>query len=443
MQQTSLSDLAKSSAADLALLKVRIDRAAQGGHTYDIPGCLLPLGCTPATATVGFWQDKQGYLLFVRPAVTYQGTHPAAARLFLTGRQTFSSFEGLSDFLRSLAPVPPKAYRLPAPEVLSAALGRSVMGQPEAVDTVSRRLYAHVAKLAPARPLSLLLHGPTGVGKSELCKQVVPALNGFLGPATYQLVWTELNTFTEAHTVYRLIGAPPGYVGYEDSPVLEAVTRNPRTVFLFDELDKAHPEVLKVFMSILDEGRCTGRKEGTAAGRELDFRQCVFLFTSNADLSAPPPRPGFASPAPPQAEPATAHPVQQLFLSDERARRALVSGGCLREIAGRFGGFVPFHPLDQAARRAILAKQITALAKEFGLYLSQVSPALVEEVAAYLGEEALSVRSHVGVIEALFLPLFARHAQALTGVVLHLEGPLSAPALTGQGRLAAPSGVTA
>ena len=81
------------------------------------------------------------------------------------------------------------------------------------------------------------------------------------------------------------IGAPPGYVGYDDPPIFEAVRENARTVFLFDELDKAHPEVLKMFLSVLDEGRITARRPGKDGQRELDFRQCIFVFTSNADLT--------------------------------------------------------------------------------------------------------------------------------------------------------------
>ena len=83
-----------------------------------------------------------------------------------------------------------------------------------------------------------------------------------------------------------MIGAPAGYIGYEDEAVFEVVERNPYTIFIFDELDKAHPEVLKTFMAILDEGRCASRKALRDGSREFDFRHCIFFFTSNYDLSA-------------------------------------------------------------------------------------------------------------------------------------------------------------
>ncbi len=147
-----------------------------------------------------------------------------------------------------------------------------------------------------------------------------------------------------------MTGAPPGYVGYEDQPILEAVRRNPRTVFMFDELEKAHPEVLKVFMSILDEGRCTAHRADEAGERELDFRRCVFVFTTNADLSPSGARPlGFScrGEAVSQGEKKSATPAElaeRLFQENEEARQAMVRQGVLREIAGRFSALIGFSP---------------------------------------------------------------------------------------------------
>ena len=246
-------------------------------------------------------------------------------------------------------------------------------------------------------------------------------------------MWTELNTFTQPHSVYRLTGAPPGYVGYDDAPVLEAVRRCPHTVFMFDELDKAHPEVLKVFMSILDEGRCTARREDPQGERELDFRRCVFLFTTNTDLSGRERRLGFAPPAQgsepapsaPPPPPSPAGLAHRLYRSDETARLALARSGVLREIAGRFSGLIGFRPLDRDARERITAKQIAALGREYGLDVARVDPAIARSLTP---GRAISPRSAVPVLEGALTPVFLAHA-ALAGRALGLEGTPDRPYL--------------
>ncbi len=304
-------------------------------------------------------------------------------------------------------------------------LKSKVIGQDEAASAIARALRRSRADIKdPRRPIgSFLFLGPTGVGKSELGKAVAPALNRCLGEERYRPVWTELNTFTQAHSVFRLTGAPPGYVGYDDAPVLEAVRDWPRTVFMFDELDKAHPEVLKVFMSILDEGRCTARRAGEDGGRELDFRRCVLLFTTNTDLSGRV-RPGLGfAPAPPPPAPgpgsgAAADLPRRIFQADEAARLALARSGVLREIAGRFSGLIGFRPLSQSAREAVTARQIAALGREYGLDIAQVDPALAQ---ALTPRDALSLRSSVPLLEGALTPLFLSRAP-LGGRPLRLEG---------------------
>lgn len=312
------------------------------------------------------------------------------------------------------------------------ALNHVVLGQSHAIEAVAFKLYGHICKTHPTRPLSLIIHGPTGVGKSELGKGIVKILNQHHG--LYQFVWTELNTFIESHSVYRLTGAPPGYVGYEDQPIFEAVRHNPKTVFMFDELEKAHPNVLKVFMSILDEGRCTAHRESSDGGRELDFRQCIFLFTTNADLSKDTGhRLGFV---PPEENTAKCDPsanvsgpaalARRLFQEDETARNALTRLGVLKEIAGRFSGLIAFQSLDHSSKIAITKKQIAALGEEYGIHITHISSALAE---ALTPDDALSVRSTVGILEGLLTPLLLGYAHQawqttefdLTGTVEHMR----------------------
>jgi ATP-dependent Clp protease ATP-binding subunit ClpB len=154
-------------------------------------------------------------------------------------------------------------------------LHRRVVGQDEAVRLVSDAIRRSRSGLAdPNRPYgSFLFLGPTGVGKTELCK----ALAGFLFDSEDHLIRIDMSEYMEKHTVSRLIGAPPGYVGYEEGGQLtEQVRRKPYSVILFDEVEKAHPDVFNVFLQILDDGRLTDGQ-----GRTVDFKNTVIVMTSN------------------------------------------------------------------------------------------------------------------------------------------------------------------
>ncbi len=154
-------------------------------------------------------------------------------------------------------------------------LHRRVVGQDEAVRLVSEAIRRSRAGLAdPRRPYgSFLFLGPTGVGKTELCK----ALAEFLFDSEDHLIRIDMSEFMEKHSVARLIGAPPGYVGYEEGGYLtEAVRRKPYSVILFDEVEKAHPDVFGVLLQVLDDGRLTDGQ-----GRTVDFRNTVVVMTSN------------------------------------------------------------------------------------------------------------------------------------------------------------------
>ena len=154
-------------------------------------------------------------------------------------------------------------------------LHERVVGQDEAISAVSNAIRRSRSGLAdPNKPLgSFLFLGPTGVGKTELCK----ALAGFLFDSEEHLVRIDMSEFMEKHSVARLIGAPPGYVGYEEGGYLtEAVRRKPYSVLLLDEVEKAHPDVFNVLLQVLDDGRLTDGQ-----GRTVDFKNTVIVMTSN------------------------------------------------------------------------------------------------------------------------------------------------------------------
>ncbi len=159
-------------------------------------------------------------------------------------------------------------------------LGKRVVGQDEAIQTLARALRRAYAGLKdPRRPIgSFFFLGPTGVGKTELTK----ALAAFLFGSEDALIRLDMSEFMERHTVARLVGAPPGYVGYEDAGQLtEAIRRRPFSVVVFDEVEKAHPEVFNILLQIMEEGNLSDAK-----GQRVDFRNTIIILTSNIGAEA-------------------------------------------------------------------------------------------------------------------------------------------------------------
>src|SRR3979411_1371157 len=154
-------------------------------------------------------------------------------------------------------------------------LRERVVGQDEALNAVANAIRRSRAGLSdPKRPIgSFIFLGPTGVGKTEVAR----ALAGFLFDDEHAMLRIDMSEYMEKHAVSRLIGAPPGYVGYEEGGQLtEQVRRRPYAVILFDEIEKAHPDVFNVLLQVMDDGRLTDGK-----GRTVDFRNTVIIMTSN------------------------------------------------------------------------------------------------------------------------------------------------------------------
>jgi len=221
---------------------------------------------------------------------------------------------------------------------MEAEIGRRVVGQEEAVAAVSNAIRRSRAGLSdPNRPNgSFLFLGPTGVGKTELCK----ALADFLFDTEEAMVRIDMSEFMEKHSVARLIGAPPGYVGYDEGGYLtEAVRRRPYSVILMDEVEKAHPDVFNVLLQVLDDGRLTDGQ-----GRTVDFRNTVIVMTSNLGSD-----------------------VIQTLAGEERydemkAAVMNVVGQHFRpEFINRVDEAVVFHPLGREQIRAITEIQIQYL----------------------------------------------------------------------------------
>ncbi len=220
---------------------------------------------------------------------------------------------------------------------MEADLHQQVIGQDEAVQTIANAIRRSRAGLSdPKRPNgSFLFLGPTGVGKTELCK----SLANFLFDTDEAIIRLDMSEFMEKHSVARLIGAPPGYVGYEEGGYLtEAVRRRPYSVILLDEVEKAHPDVFGILLQVLDDGRLTDGK-----GRTVDFSNSVIIMTSNLGSQL----------------------IQELVDKDyatmKTAIMEIVSQHFRPEFINRIDDLVVFHPLDKTHIRQIANLQINYL----------------------------------------------------------------------------------
>ncbi|HZF26275.1 MAG TPA: ATP-dependent chaperone ClpB [Steroidobacteraceae bacterium] len=244
---------------------------------------------------------------------------------------------------------------------MEEALERRVVGQTEAVRIVSNAIRRSRAGLAdPRRPNgSFLFLGPTGVGKTELCK----ALAEFLFDTEEALIRIDMSEFMERHSVARLIGAPPGYVGYEEGGYLtEAIRRRPYSVILLDEVEKAHQDVFNVLLQVLDDGRLTDGQ-----GRTVDFRNTVIIMTSNLGSQVIQEMTGEANYT--RMKSAVMEIVQQHFRP---------------EFINRIDDIVVFHPLGNEQIRRIVDIQLGYLRKR--LLERDIDLKLDDEARDLLGE---------------------------------------------------------
>ncbi|MEJ1960459.1 MAG: ATP-dependent chaperone ClpB [Gammaproteobacteria bacterium] len=247
------------------------------------------------------------------------------------------------------------------------ALGKRVVGQDEAVRIVSDAIRRSRAGLAdPRRPNgSFLFLGPTGVGKTELSK----ALAEFLFDTEEALVRIDMSEFMEKHSVARLIGAPPGYVGYEEGGYLtEAVRRRPYAVILLDEVEKAHPDVFNVLLQVLDDGRLTDGQ-----GRTVDFRNTVIIMTSNLGSQVIQEYTGAQSAG-----------SEMNYQAMKNAVMDIVQQNFRPEFINRIDDIVVFHPLGLAQIRKIVDIQLGYLRKR--LVERDMELVLDDAAAGLLGE---------------------------------------------------------
>lgn len=446
--------------------------------------CRLTKDCQPDTAAIGFCKDNQKYYVFLDRKVIYKGDDPAMMHLTHQDPVFFRDYEHLLDFLRELPgekPKPPpsrpadppvkkstnlqtdydinkivnmaevkvsqkEARASPNRKTIQRELEKVVMGQKLAIETIAHQTALFLGKKNPKKPLSIMTYGPPGTGKTETAKALARILSK-LCPQEYSTTLLDLNQFTEAHSVARLVGAPPSYVGYEQPGVLETIAESKYAVVIFDETDKANEEVLKVLMSVIDTGKCSARRRQEDGSNELDLSHTILFFTSNFKLGASSQKGkiGFTfsedveemqnnhdaievnySEPPPENEHTAL--TKRIYKNTEAARKAFIDAGVLPEISSRFSTFCEFHELSAEAKIQILAKMIIEAGFEYDVKLGRIDSGILQAlIDAATTEDVLTVRSYKAVIEGNLAEAFAKAGNKYPGQTVRITGTIEDP----------------
>ena len=439
---------------------------------------IMPPDCGYQCCTITFRQRESGVIvLHCDPRPVYTGENAEIRAWCGNGSMSFGDFNELNRFLRSFAPdrqsTPEQPQRAPgqpqrptlrvdrerldpkstsavdpgfiavSAQALQEQLSQTIIGQEEAVAKISHLCSVHLGQRRHKRPLSILLWGTTGVGKTQLGKDLPAALNALTGGAhDFHLEVVDCTQLKEEHATARLTGSPPGYVGHGDPCIWDCVHDHPRTVFVFNELEKAHPNVMQVLMEAVDSGEQQASKIGPDGQRFYDLSKCLFLFTSNLDLSDAPVknRIGFRSeassdPAGQSTLPAELGMRSRIIADNDAAKRSLLKKGLYPpEVIARFTAFVRFLPLSGKDVMELVIQKLSETAyDQHALCLSSVSPEIVQEL--YNICAPLVPKSGVRVIQMaidIYLGEAMMHCSHHSAeyAAVSLEGTLEAPRLT-------------
>jgi hypothetical protein len=374
--------------------------------------CRLPPGCRPAIARIGFEVDhSSAATLYVDKGIVYRGDSDSVRAWLDAGEKRFPGFDQLRNWIVSeVGPLYqsrtgdelPAGTSSPGIESRADPRGRQpgeltdldavtstagahavafvqendllrelkarVYGQDSALEVVARRISRHVGRSHPRRPATVFAIGPTGVGKTRTAEALAESLGSLLAGRWSSLVRLNMNEYQERHRVSQLLGAPPSYIGYGDgTQLVDRLVAQPESVILFDEIEKAHPDILVTLMSAMDAGELSSAAPA-ARGRVIDCRRAVFFFTSNIDATDA------------ITELDTAENSAESV--DRVCRRHLAAKGVKPELVGRIGAFLVFRSLSARARAEIATAAIARVAAEYGLTVMKVAPEIVGDIVS-------------------------------------------------------------
>lgn len=339
-------------------------------------------------------------------------TDPSLPQFAMPDQPAQSSSESKSVPAKPTQPSPAAPIILD-PDFLSQHVREEILGQDEAVGLLCKTASEHIAKVEPRHPLVLVAVGPTGTGKSESVQVLVTTLGELYPDAGYGMVRVNLSQYKEEHRISELFGSPPGYVGYNTKTnLVSALSKSPRQIILWDELEKAHPRVITALLSLLDNGSLSlpaPLEDGTF---EIDCRQSIHVFSTNLQWQAI------------YNELLAENAFSNADKVNAVCARAFVEAGEVTELVGRFRQFLFYKPLDEMTLRAIAEESVRKLAHEYGLEVSSCDPAIISLILRQEREESLGVRPIQAIVNRLLAPpLVAAIKQGARGgqIAIHLR----------------------
>jgi ATP-dependent Clp protease ATP-binding subunit ClpA len=281
------------------------------------------------------------------------------------------------------------------PNTLFDILRERVIGQDVALTKLANIVSRHLAKSNPRGPASVFLSGSTGIGKTwcaEMLGESLQELNLDVG-----YLRLDMNQYSEPHRVSSLLGAPPGYVGHgSGSELINRIQEYPLSVIVFDEIEKAHPDILKVLMNAIDEGRLADSYHG-----EISCSRSIFIFTSNTAFQA--------------TNGSAAGDVRSQQIFNNACRAHLFSNGIAPEIGARIQQFISFNTLENQHREEILRVVVSAVAEEYGLRIVHLDDEFLS-VAAEEVELEYGVRAARALVDGVLGEKFRHHLSTDSGI---------------------------
>lgn len=388
----------------------------------------MPPGTTPRRMRVGFEIDAAtgAAALLVDQGAAFSGVNGSIRQWLRDGEMRFPSFRELREWidlvLKPAYDVPEVSDSLPEyaarvadliditkitpltqtsstrinREQLFTKLSEEIRGQATALKRLSRKICTHLARTKPRRPMTLFALGPTGVGKTKTAEHLPIVLRELdQGNEDFHYLRLDMAEYQERHRISQLFGSPQGYIGYNDgAQLVDTLAAHPKSIVLFDEIEKAHPDILRSIMNLMDSGRISSASR-TSKGREIDCRRATLIFTSNIRVD------GILS------EIASRRASKNDFLTDDICRKHLKEAGIAPEIVGRISCFLVYHPLSDEARMEILALSTVRVAGEYGVRVSAIKPEAMNALIAMTGRNDFGARPDEYIVGELLGQTFA------------------------------------